>query len=423
MSTTTTLRRNQNTQNRSFRNFMWISMLMSLAVVFFGMQLMMVGPLKGRLDAIQTRLDLTDQNLEVLVGTSDDVQHTNSLLADLEAQADRFEEVESAIAQVAELRKTVQSEALTSTAALSSLDKITEVQRRIVASRQQTDTAIAQIAEMELLRDKIMSGGSQTELAENSLSGMVALQKRVIAASGSYEAASDSIAELADLSQRLTDNNESLKVAAARFDEVVSLQNRMIASADQLKAASDNFEVALHNSAALAQLKSEIISGSEDIDVANTNARTLVAMNDRLSGNIKLGDADRNLDGLLKLESKLNEQSNSFAAAIENAELLEDLNLQLNEHVRSLAAHQTSLNELATLGLGIERVASIMEPLTKITSLRRLTPNELRMAARAISDGRSTRLSHSGSAMSGAFEGESPESDLVPLPPEARDIQ
>ena len=65
MTTTTTIRRSQNQQNKSFRNFMWISMLMSLAVVFFGMQLMMVGPLKGRLDGIQTRLDLSDEHLTV----------------------------------------------------------------------------------------------------------------------------------------------------------------------------------------------------------------------------------------------------------------------------------------------------------------------------------------------------------------------
>ena len=68
-TTTTTIRRSQNQQNKSFRNFMWISMLMSLAVVFFGMQLMMVGPLKGRLDSIQTRLDLSDEHLNKIAGT------------------------------------------------------------------------------------------------------------------------------------------------------------------------------------------------------------------------------------------------------------------------------------------------------------------------------------------------------------------
>ena len=55
VSTTTTIRRNSNNQQKGFRNFMWISMLMSLAVVFFGMQLMMVGPLKGRLDTKRDR--------------------------------------------------------------------------------------------------------------------------------------------------------------------------------------------------------------------------------------------------------------------------------------------------------------------------------------------------------------------------------
>lgn len=424
MSTTTTMRRNQNTQNRSFRNFMWISMLMSLAVVFFGMQLMMVGPLKGRLDAIQTRLDLTDQNMESLVGVSDSIQNTNSLLSGIEEQAERFDQVEAAIAKVEELRKSVQSEALNSTAALSSLDKITQVQRRIVASRQQTDTAIAQIAEMELLRDKIMSGGNQTELADNSLSGMLALQKRVIAASGGYEAASDSIAELADLSQRLVESNESLKLASARFDDFVSLQNRMIASADEFKAASDNFELALSNSAALAQLKNDIISGSDNVDIAASNARTLVAMNESLGSDIKLDIAGNNLQGLLSLQAQLNEQTDRVTTAIQNLEVLDDLHGEVADHVRSLASLRRSLVDLAMMESTVGRVANIMGPLTELTSLRRLSQNEVRDAARVILNGRNTRLSYSADAAADAIDsGDVAEEDLVPLPPEARELQ
>ena len=198
MTTTTTIRRNSNNQNRSFRNFMWISMLMSLAVVFFGMQLMMVGPLKGRLDAIQARLDYTDQNMEKLVGVNHDATQTNHLLASIQAQADSFDEVQQAITDIDQLHDSIRNEAKSSTVALSSLDRITTLQKRVIASRQQTESAIGQIVKLETLRDEILSGGSQTELADNSLDGMMALQKRVIAASNNYEKASDSIADLTD---------------------------------------------------------------------------------------------------------------------------------------------------------------------------------------------------------------------------------
>ena len=66
-------------------------MLMSLGVVFFGMQLMMVGPLKGRLDTIQARMDSSENNMNKLVAARESVFRTNDLLTGLEDQSSRLE--------------------------------------------------------------------------------------------------------------------------------------------------------------------------------------------------------------------------------------------------------------------------------------------------------------------------------------------
>lgn len=393
MSNTTTIRRNSNQQNRSFRNFMWISMLMSLAVVFFGMQLMMVGPLKGRLDSIQTRLDLSDQNMQQLVGVQDGVLETNSLLEDLQEQSGRLEEMRVTMGRISALRNRVESEARSTPDALKQLEHLASLQKQVVAEAAQTDAALAQIARLDSLRDTIIGGSEQTDVADNSLDGILALQKRVIAASNNYEKASVSIANLTDLTQRLIESNEDLQIASERFDSFIGLQNRLIATA-------------------------------ESQEQADTAVRTLIAMKDTLAGDsIQLEAADRNLKEILTLQERLNGQSARVAEAIQNLELMDDFHTEVTQHVHSLSSLRRTLMELAMMETTIGRVASVIAPLTEISSLRRLSDREIREAARVIIDQRNSRLSREpseGSAVMTAEADNADESDLVPLPPEAR---
>ena len=87
---------------------MWISMLMSLAVVFFGMQLMMVGPLKGRLDGIQTRHDLIDQSLRQLVTTHDGVKAHNSLVDTLLRNEEQMDKLRQRLNDFTALRNRIE---------------------------------------------------------------------------------------------------------------------------------------------------------------------------------------------------------------------------------------------------------------------------------------------------------------------------
>lgn len=371
-------------------------MLMSLAVVFFGMQLMMVGPLKGRLDGIQTRLDLGDQNLKQLVGAQDGVTEANSLLTDLQEQSNRLIEMQQTIDRIASLRQKMESEAQAATLAMNELDKLTAVQERIIASREETDAAVAQIARLEELRTDIIDGQNQTQVADNSLDGILALQKRVIAASSSYEQASTSIANLADLTQRLIDSDENLQVASEKFDNFIGLQNRMIASA-------------------------------ENHDKADESLRTLVAMNNTLSSDsLKLDAAGDSLDQIIALNGKLSSQSSRVAAAIQNLELMDDFHTEVAAHIHSLTGLRRTLMDLAMMETTIGRVAAVISPLSEIGNLRRLSESEVREAARVILSQRTSRSS-SQVAMESDVASESVDStelqeDSVPLPPEARDL-
>ncbi len=425
MTTTTTVRRSQNQQNKSFRNFMWISMLMSLAVVFFGMQLMMVGPLKGRLDSIQTRLDLSDEHLDKIAGTRGNVWETNDLLSSLQDQHSKLADVRVAMTHIGDLRRALEEESESATAAMTFLDRLATVQKRIIASRQQTEDAFGQVADLESLRDEVLSGSSQTEVADNTLNGMLALQKRVIAASNGYEKASTSIASLAELTQRLVDGDEKLQLASRKFDEFVGLQNRMIAAADVFEKADQKLAIAQESASKLNALKEQILSSSDSIDVADGNARTLVAMNNTLNGGLNLEVAAANLDEMIRLQNSLGEQTDQVASAVQTLEILDDFQTEVSTHVRSLTGLRRTLVELAMMESTVGRVAQVMAPLTEISSLRRMGESEIREAARVIMDRRNTRLSQTEVAISvdDLQDSDPVEDDLVPLPLEARELQ
>ena len=82
-----------------------------------------------------------------------------------------------------------------------------------------------------------------------------------------------------------------------------------------------------------------------------------------------------------------------MADAVQTLELLTDFRDTMHEHIGQLDRVRVKLVEFALLGTSVDRVVSMLRPLTELTALRRLNPDELRQAARVILEGRSTRIS------------------------------
>ncbi|MDA1231279.1 MAG: hypothetical protein O2856_10940 [Planctomycetota bacterium] len=428
MNGSTTIRRNANSELGGFRSFMWICMVMSLAVVFFGMQLMMVGPLQGRLDGIQARLEESDGSMKKLVAGRDAVWKTNNLLTSIEEQASHVRKVQASLSEMEKLRISIHREAEASAVAMAALDRMSAVQERIVAGRQQTLQATNQITKLDELLTAIIHGSENTEVAANSMDGIVALQNRVIAASNNYEKASEGITNLADLTQRMVAQSEELKIASAKFDEFVGLAN-------SIRVASVDLDSAKATAAEMSILKEQLLASGEQMDVAQENVRVLVAMNDTLSGeSLKLDVSRNNLDSLVAMGTTLSCQSQQVGEAIQNLEIMDDFRTELAGHVKSLEGVRRTMMDIAMMESTLGRVAQVIEPLTQIGNLRRLSNDEMREAARVILDRRVTRFSQSDSqpetgaadnsaaivAPAAAEPATNVKEELVPLPPEAR---
>ncbi|RLT05181.1 MAG: hypothetical protein DWI22_14595 [Planctomycetota bacterium] len=398
-------------------------MTMSLAVVFFGMQLMMVGPLKGRLDGIEARLAESDGNMKKLVAGRDSVWKTNNLLTSIEEQGSHLQKVEKSLADIQNLRSSIQREAESSSVALAALDRISTVQDRLVAGQQQTLEAATQVTKLDELLTSLIKGGENTEVAHNSIDGIMALQNRVIAASNNYEQASEGVTILADLTQRMAAQSEELKIASARFDEFVGLTH-------SIQVAAINLESAKTTVAEISTLQNELVASGETLTIAQNNARGLVAMQGTLSGDSqKLEMSRQNLDSLIAMGASLSTQSQQVAEAIQNLEIMDDFRTELAVHVKSLDGVRRTMMDIAMMESTLSRVAKVVEPLTQIGNLRRLSDDEMREAARVILDRRVTRFSQSDSLLeTGDARNEIPvttttnstEEEPVPLPPEAR---
>ncbi|MFN9718136.1 MAG: hypothetical protein ACK58L_05540 [Planctomycetota bacterium] len=419
--TTTTIRKHSDQEMRGFRSFMWMSMVMSLGVVFFGIQLMMVGPLKGRLDNIQARLNVSESNMGKLVAARESVFRTNDLLTTLNEQAGRLDDLQSNIASIETLRSTVTKESEAASSALAALEQMKKVQERLIATQQQTTQASAQLAAMSELQQAILNGSHSTEVAQNSLDGLVALQNRLIAVSNNYDQASEGVSNMADLTQRVITQSEDLQMAVQKFDEFVGLK-------DSVRVASADIDRAKADMAGLNSLLGDLSATGEKLSVAQENTRTMVAMNETLSGSAsQLESAQQSLDSLISMQDSLVKQSDQVAAAIQNLEIMDDFRVEVASHVDSLEQLRHTLMELAMMESTLGRVASVVEPLTQIGNLRRLSDEEVREAARVILDRRSTRFSQSESdTVSDQSRNAPPEASSssqeipVPLPPEAR---
>jgi len=150
------------------RTLIGVSLLAGLAVVFFGMQILMVGPLQGRLQNIQARLDQSDRSMNKLVNSSSAAAQTNDLLSALDQQASSIEKLSRNIADIQALRHTISTEGVAAIDAMQAVEQIAAVQDRLIAENESTARALDAVDGLESLRRSILEGSAATEVADSA---------------------------------------------------------------------------------------------------------------------------------------------------------------------------------------------------------------------------------------------------------------
>lgn len=375
--------------SKSFKAFFAVTMLVAAALVFFGLQIMMVGPLKDQLGTIQAKLQDNEKDMRKLVAERNQLWRTNDLLSGLKAQAKSVESIQQTLASINNLRDHVQHEAKQTQQALTAFNSIVTLHKQLAAQDAHTKLALEQLDGLLALRQSVIDTSSKTGKAIDALDNIGEIADAAIASASQIEDASQSITKLASLKNRVLGETDGLDAAQKSLDRIESLHTKL--------------------------------AEGEKIASAEENANRLLVINDSLAS-AKLEEAGTNLDGLMTLESKLAAKGEEVAKAVQTLEILDDFQSEVDSHIRSIEGIRRTMVEIAMLESSVGRASRVLQPLVELSSLRRLGETEVREAARMILDQRSTRLSQNSAIVKSARKVASDrQDDLVPLPPEAKE--
>jgi myosin heavy subunit len=366
-------------------------MIIAAAAVFFGLQIMMIGPLKSQLVSIQSRLDDSEKDMRKLVAERNQLWQTNDLLSGLQDQAEQIQHITATMTQIKQLRQHVEHEAMHTAKAINAFDSIAGLHKKLAAQDAHTRMAVNQLDDLLTLRESVV------DVSKNTDEAMVALD------------------ELADLTDAAVAVSSQVEEAETNIDKLAELKYRMLGEGDGLIEAEKNID-------RMAALQTKLASNR--ISDAEENANRLLVINDSLAG-ANTSTAGNSLNNLLKLEDRLLASEANVAEAVQTLEILDDFQAEVDRHVDSIENFRRTMVEIAMLEGSVGRAARVLKPLVELSNLRRLGEREVREAARVILDQRTMRLSQNSAVVKQSVQpnvdAAEPRNDLVPFPPEARE--
>ncbi|MFK7821468.1 MAG: hypothetical protein AB8G99_22320 [Planctomycetaceae bacterium] len=383
-------KRGSGDDSRTFRLFFTGTMLIAAAVVFFGLQITMIGPLKSQLGSIQDRLDDSEKDMRKLVAERNQLWRTNDLLSGLQDQAEQIEHITATMTQIKQLRQHVEREAMQTAKAINAFDSIAGLHKKLAAQDAHTKMAVNQLDELLALRQSVVEKSDETNAAMSALNDLADLTDAAVAVSSQVEQAEENIGKLAELKYRMLGEGDGLIEAEKNIDRMAALNTKLAAN---------------------------------KISEAEENANRLLVINDSLAS-ASTSKAANNLDNLMKLENQLITSGANVADAVQTLEILDDFQVEVDRHVNSIESFRRTMVEIAMLEGSVGRAARVLKPLVELSNLRRLGEREVREAARVILDQRTMRLSQNSAVVKQSVEPSAddaePRNDLVPFPPEAR---
>jgi hypothetical protein len=165
-----------------------------------------------------------------------------------------------------------------------------------------------------------------------------------------------------------------------------------------LTKAAESLEAAQAVSNQLVTLEQRLADGGKTVEVASERAEQLIALNQKLEGNLNLAISNENLDGMIKIQQHLIGESKNVVDAIQTLEVLTGFQDEFTSQIQVLSEMHRNLIEISMMETTLGKVSRMMKPLAELGNLRRMGDDELRNAARLILDGRTaTRVSKNSS--------------------------
>lgn len=327
----------------------WGSFLVGIVIGFVAVYVVAAQPMFTQLRTMQRQTQALQAEVQSLVGVRDQAWEAGNLLSDLTALRGQLADARNTVREIRQLRLDLLDEARHTPAAASAVGNLGRLQELVLERQELTAQAGVVVDELNGLLARLIREHVGTAPANETLADIERVRR--------------DLAELLQLKQELADGAAGLPAAKSTAGELLSLK-------DQIIEQGANTEAARTQANRMFVLQDELKSHADDSPAAFTS-----------------------LDQLLAIKEKLIEQAPQVVDAVQNLEILSDFQDELGTQIRSLARLREGLMEFVLLETTIGRVARTLEPLTQIANVRRLGDQELRAAAKAILDQRTTRLS------------------------------
>lgn len=374
-------------------------------------------PMMREMASLKSNIVSMQHDMESLVGVHNQAWETNNLLSSLKAQYRQIEDGRASIDSIKRLNEELESETAKLSKAFASLDQLISIKNQVLKQSDTNATAQANLDQLIALQDRVSTNSEETQRAFVAVNGLIRLRDTAKVEIESVDSAITSVRQLGELKREVIEKGDSVTTARDQLSDLVALKNDLYEEASNI---SDARRVADD----LIALKNDMSSTA-----AIQQADRLINLRNTLSS-VDSSSAKSNLDDLVGLQDKLNSQTKQVSEAVQTLELLTDLGDQLKEQVDATGSMRKSLMEIVLLESTVNRVARVLEPLTQLGNLRRLSDDELRDAARSVIDARQSRIARRPTEVRVERDGDSlklnnirlftddPTKDvLVPMPP------
>lgn len=424
----------------------WSVLVICLTFGLLGVEFLFRRPIMKELVALRSNVSHVERDMQSLVGVQNQVWEANNLLSSLKAQYRQIEDGRLSIAALQQLNHEIETETAKLSKAFASLDQLLAIKNQLVKQAESNSQAQIQLDQMLELQGKVLANADSTQPAFVAVNGLIRLRDTAKVEVDSIDSAISSVRQLGDLKRDVIEKGEETQTAREQLSELISLKNDVYEeasnipqarrSADELIALkstianeASSLPEARHAAEQMIAMKADITKSGDATGALNTTAQLLELRNTLSSTNT--APARQNLDELVQIQDKLNSQSQQVSSAVQTLELLTDLSDELKQQVDSIGSLRKSLMEIVLLESSIGRVAKVLEPLTQLSNLRRLSDAELREAARSVIDSRNSRMARRVTETTKEadddtlklnnirlFPNDGPNEVIVPMPPQ-----
>ncbi len=363
----------------------WGLMLVGMAICFLALDILLRRPLLRELALVRHELASVEVRLHDIAGAKDQAWETSNLLSALNAQKKQLEPAKNALTGLREFRQRVEMEAQKTSDAVASLDQMIELQKRVASQHESVANVEQVLSEVVKLHERLLAQKSAQQEAAASLNRVAVLNQQMRDTAKDSETAAVEVQKLGDLRTKVLESSAGVEAALTATAELIALKdtvrkaddvaavqeaaNKLLSLRDSLKPTDNSTEQSQFHTSQLLSLRDEIAASAEDTQVAS-----------------------RNWANVRKLEADMRLAGKDITQSIETLEVLTDLGTELRQQTESIASLRKSLMDVVMLETTIGRVMKVLEPLTQLKTLTRLSDGEIRAAARAIIEQRGTKV-------------------------------